>query len=80
MPVPKPYDDNGQYGAEIEKTDDYDTDRSDMDYPDTRSEYESMSGEETDTDDQVSVQSEPPQYKNLESNLEEEHDFAEINF
>lgn len=65
--VPEPYQDEGD-GADV----------SDIDYP---TEFENET--EDDLSDTCSILSEVsnvPQYKNLESNLEEETDFSEINF
>ncbi len=70
--IPEPYQDEGD-GADI-----IDTDVSDIDYP---TEFENET--EDDLSDTCSILSEVsnvPQYKNLESNLEEETDFSEINF
>ena len=79
---PEPYQDDGD-GARIADEQYDDTDISEIDYP--GDEGASELGYDTDMDDQgmddvSSVQSETPQYKDLESNLEEENDFAEINF
>jgi len=75
-PEPEPYQDNGE-GACI----DDDSTSSDIDYPgEGQSEYDYETDMESIRDDVSSIQSEPPQYKDLESNLEEETDFAEINF
>lgn len=78
---PEPYQDDGD-GADIREFVDDGTDVSELDYPgDSSSENEYDSSD--DNSDSCSIMSENtniPQYKNLESNLEEETDFAEINF
>lgn len=80
-PDPEPYQDDGD-GANIREFFDDGTDVSEIDYPnESPSEAEYESGD--DNSDAYSAASEVshiPQYKNLESNLEEETDFAEINF
>ena len=73
---PEPYDGESG-GACIEE----DSNSSEIDYPgEEHSEFEYESDLESIRDDVSSVQSEPPQYIDLESNLDEETDFAEINF
>jgi len=79
---PEPYQDDGVGACIVDEQCD-DTDISEIDYP--GDEDASELGYDTDMDDQgmddgSSIQSETPQYKDLESNLEEENDFAEINF
>ena len=79
---PEPYQPDGE-GAFISDEISDGTDVSEIDYP--GEEDKSELGYDTDLEDQgrddaSSVQSEAPQYKDLESNLEEELDFAEINF
>ena len=81
-PEPEPYQDDGD-GANIRDFFDDGTDVSEIDYPvETPSEleYESYDDDNSDTFSMISETSNIPQYKNLENNLEEETDFAEINF
>ena len=81
LPEPEPYQDEGD-GADIREFVDDGTDVSEIDYPiESPSEHEYESGDDnSDSCSTVSEVSIIPQYKNLESNLEEETDFAEINF
>jgi hypothetical protein len=82
LPEPQPYQDEGD-GADIREFVDDDTDVSEIDYPvesPSELEYESGDDSNSDTCSTMSEVSNIPQYKNLESNLEEETDFAEINF
>lgn len=82
FPEPEPYQDEGN-GADIREFVDDGTDVSEIDYPvesPSELEYESGEDENSDTCYTMSEVSNIPQYKNLESNLEEETDFAEINF
>ena len=80
--LPEPYQDEGD-GADIREFVDDGTDVSEIDYPvesPRELEYESGNDDNSDTCSAMSEVSNIPQYKNLESNLEEETDFAEINF
>lgn len=81
LPAPEPYQDQGD-GAEIDEFVDDGTDVSEIDYPpEAQSEVDYCTDDDT-VSEACSEQSEAPvpQYKALESNLEEETDFAEINF
>lgn len=75
---PEPYQDDGD-GVDIREFFDDGTDVSEIDYP-SEPEYESDGDNSSDTCSMVSEVSNILQFKNLESNLEEETDFAEINF
>jgi|TARA_R110002074_G_scaffold8841_1_gene35766 hypothetical protein len=85
LKYPEPYQEDGD-GADLSELGDDGTDVSEIDYPGDnqyQSEIGYDSSDESNSDLCSTDDNDGPtniQYKNLESNLEEETDFAEINF